>query len=398
MGGKEAVEKLVNVFYGIVLSHPDLKSFFAHAKMDRQIQLQTIFVTNLINGGTGLGEKMRETMVKAHEKLGLTDFHVDKIEECFKEAILQFDYPETTVGRFVQCIEQARPMVLGYSTRFKHVHGQDGNEKLVIIVDEKQPTHTGPEMYRALGGRYALGLISKKAYQFMAHDKELKGFFENHSLDRIAKAVQHYLSDYFQDTIDNDMRVNMQRAHLKINLTGHHFDLFKSYFEKSCIEFELTEQFREKVLNAIEFVRFEIVPKTMNSKSSFISSNGSSEETELFQRVGGDQALDIVVDYFLKTVVEDAILGAYFKNIDMKKQHAIQKRFLSFALLDKHFSDTSLQQMRKAHKRMDLDNADFDQFLKLMRDAFGQLTLMTKETQDVIVERLEGYRSVIISE
>ena len=58
-----------------------------------------------------------------------------------------------------------------------------------------------------------------------------------------------------------------------------------------------------------------------------------SEEnsTSLFEQLGGEAAVDAAVEVFYKKVLEDHRIYRFFDNVDMEKQAAKQKAFLTMA-------------------------------------------------------------------
>ncbi|BAQ61606.1 cyanoglobin [Geminocystis sp. NIES-3708] len=82
LGGKEAVNVAVDIFYDKVLKDDRVKDFFVNTDMVKQKAHQKAFMTYAFGGSDGFdGNEMR----KAHQELvankGLTDIHFDAIAE-----------------------------------------------------------------------------------------------------------------------------------------------------------------------------------------------------------------------------------------------------------------------------------------------------------------------------
>jgi hemoglobin len=83
--------------------------------------------------------------------------------------------------------------------------------------------------------------------------------------------------------------------------------------------------------------------------------------TSLFDRLGGDAAVDAAVEIFYKKVLADDHISQFFRGIDMPKQAAKQKAFLTMA-----FGGPNAYagvDMVKAHShlvRRGLDDSHFD--------------------------------------
>lgn len=82
----------------------------------------------------------------------------------------------------------------------------------------------------------------------------------------------------------------------------------------------------------------------------------------LFERLGGKPAVEAAVDLFYDKLLADSRISAFFKGIDVKRQRAKQKAFLTYAFGGApNYSGESL---RKAHKRLveekGLNDSHFD--------------------------------------
>ena len=72
--------------------------------------------------------------------------------------------------------------------------------------------------------------------------------------------------------------------------------------------------------------------------------------TTLFEKLGGAAAVDLAVDKFYERVLQDERIQHFFANVDMVKQRAHQKAFLTYAFggTDKYDG----RYMRQAHKEL----------------------------------------------
>ncbi len=72
--------------------------------------------------------------------------------------------------------------------------------------------------------------------------------------------------------------------------------------------------------------------------------------TTLYEQIGGAAAVDLAVDKFYERVLQDDRIKHFFANVDMVKQRAHQKDFLTYAFggTDKYDG----RYMREAHKEL----------------------------------------------
>ena len=72
--------------------------------------------------------------------------------------------------------------------------------------------------------------------------------------------------------------------------------------------------------------------------------------TTLFEKLGGENAVGLVVDKFYERVLKDERIKHFFDNVDMNKQKSHQKEFLTFAFGGATQYDGNM--MREAHKHL----------------------------------------------
>jgi len=80
--------------------------------------------------------------------------------------------------------------------------------------------------------------------------------------------------------------------------------------------------------------------------------------TSLYERIGGEAAVDAAVDVFYRKVLSDPRIAEFFDSVDMDRQRAKQKAFLTYAFGGpNHYSGKDL---RTAHAQMKLTDQHFD--------------------------------------
>jgi hemoglobin len=81
-------------------------------------------------------------------------------------------------------------------------------------------------------------------------------------------------------------------------------------------------------------------------------------EKSLYERIGGDAAVDAAVDIFYRRVLGDDRIAHHFESVDMDVQREKQKAFLAFAFGGPNAYTG--RDLRVAHARMSLGEGDFD--------------------------------------
>ncbi|GMX65381.1 group 1 truncated hemoglobin [Paenibacillus elgii] len=102
----------------------------------------------------------------------------------------------------------------------------------------------------------------------------------------------------------------------------------------------------------------------------------------LYEKVGGEQAISKVVDYFYKLVLADDTVNDFFKNTDMEKQRRHQTKFISFALGGPN--QYSGKSMAKAHEGMNLQPAHFNAIVKHLHDSLAHFGVSEPEIEQAL--------------
>ena len=80
--------------------------------------------------------------------------------------------------------------------------------------------------------------------------------------------------------------------------------------------------------------------------------------SSIYERIGGEAAVDAAVDVFYRKVLADERISEFFDAVDMDRQRAKQKAFLTFALGGP--SQYTGKDMRAAHAKMALTDVHFN--------------------------------------
>src|ERR1019366_8717800 len=87
----------------------------------------------------------------------------------------------------------------------------------------------------------------------------------------------------------------------------------------------------------------------------------ATEQKPLYQQLGGDAAVDAAVDIFYRKVLSDDRISSFFDGVDMDRQAAKQKAFLTMAFGGPH--NYTGADMRRGHAHLvarGLNDSHFD--------------------------------------
>lgn len=112
LGGQDAVNTAVDVFYRKVLADDRVNYFFDGVDMDKQIQKQKGFLTMVFGGPNNYtGKDMREGHRHLIEK-GLNDSHVDIIIEHLGGTLKELDVKDEDIAEVAAIANSVRDDVL----------------------------------------------------------------------------------------------------------------------------------------------------------------------------------------------------------------------------------------------------------------------------------------------
>jgi hemoglobin len=113
IGGRDAVNAAVDVFYNKVLADDRIKHFFEGIDMKDQRRKQILFLTYAFGGPNNYdGDNMRD----AHAELvkqGLNDSHFDAVIENLGSTLKELGVADELIGQAAEIAQSTRSDVLG---------------------------------------------------------------------------------------------------------------------------------------------------------------------------------------------------------------------------------------------------------------------------------------------
>jgi hemoglobin len=99
-----------------------------------------------------------------------------------------------------------------------------------------------------------------------------------------------------------------------------------------------------------------------------------TQKTTLYHALGGEAAVDAAVDVFYRKVLADDRISAFFDGVDMDRQVAKQKAFLTMAFGGPH--NYTGADMRRGHQHLvarGLNDLHFDAVVELLGESLAEL-------------------------
>ena len=105
----------------------------------------------------------------------------------------------------------------------------------------------------------------------------------------------------------------------------------------------------------------------------------------LYEKIGGQPAVDAAVDLFFRKVLNDDRVNRFFEDVDMDEQRAKQKSFLTMMFGGPN--DFTGKDLREAHKRLvddGLNNSHFDAVAVHLQNTLEELGVPAKLVNQVM--------------
>lgn len=110
----------------------------------------------------------------------------------------------------------------------------------------------------------------------------------------------------------------------------------------------------------------------MSGRSSVAASQGA--DPTLFERLGGEAAIDAAVELFYRKVLADPRINAFFDGVDMKRQARSQKAFLTMLMGGpNNYTGESLRLSHRKYAAQGLNDIHFDAVVKHLADTLREL-------------------------
>ena len=113
LGGAEAVEAAVDIFYRKILSDDRVSRFFDDIDMDVQAAKQKAFLTMAFGGPHNYSGKDLRAGHARIQSIGLNDTHVDAVIELLGATLQELDVPDALIQQVAAIANSVRSDVLG---------------------------------------------------------------------------------------------------------------------------------------------------------------------------------------------------------------------------------------------------------------------------------------------
>ncbi len=361
IGGDAAVNAAVDLFYRKVLSDGRINHFFDGVDMDKQSAKQKAFLTFAFGGPNKYtGEDMR----KGHAHLvarGLNSSHFDAVMENLGATLTELGVPAKEIGEAAAIAESVRADVLA---------GFTAEEKAAMAGSSKS-------LYERIGGDAAVNAAVDLFYRKVLADGRINQFFDGVDMDKQAAKQKAFLTFAFGGP-NNYSGEDMRKGHAHLvarGLNNSHFDAVMENLGATLTELGVPAKEIGEAAAIAESVRSDVLAGFTAEEKAAMVGNKS-----LYERIGGDAAVNAAVDLFYRKVLADERINQFFEGVDMDKQAAKQKAFLTFALGGPN--NYTGEDMRKGHAHLvarGLNDSHFDAVMENLGATLTELGVPAKE-------------------
>ena len=225
--------------------------------------------------------------------------------------------------------------------------------------DTKVPAAPAQSLYERIGGDPAVTAAVDLFYRKVLADKRINQFFEGVDMDKQAAKQKAFLTMALGGPnryTGEDMRKG--HAHLVAKgLNGSHFDAVIENLGATLTELGVPGNLIAEAAAIAESTRADVLAGYTEAEKAA----QKSAQPSLYERIGGEAAVNAAVDVFYRKVLADKRINKFFEGVDMDKQAAKQRAFLTMALGGpSHYTG---EDMRKGHAHLvanGLNDSHFD--------------------------------------
>ena len=375
IGGEAAVNAAVDLFYRKVLADDRINSFFEGVDMGKQAAKQKAFLTMALGGPNNYtGEDMRKGHAHLVEK-GLNDSHFDAVIENLGATLTELGVPGDLIAEAAAIAESTRADVLAGFT-------------------EEEKKAMKPSLYERIGGEGAVNAAVDLFYRKVLADDRINSFFEGVDMGKQAAKQKAFLTMALGGP-NNYTGEDMRKGHAHLvekGLNDSHFDAVIENLGATLTELGVPADLIGEAAAIAESTRADVLAGFTEEEKKAMN------QPSLYERIGGEAAVNAAVDVFYRKVLADDRINSFFEGVDMDKQAAKQKAFLTMALGGPN--NYTGEDMRKGHAHLverGLNDSHFDAVIENLgatltelgvpADLIGEAAAIAESTRNDVLGR-----------
>lgn len=258
---------------------------------------------------------------------------------------------------------------------------------------DRRPTQAKHEpppktLYEELGGAEAVRAAVDLFYRKVLDDERLTHYFEGVNMARL-KAHQRAMitavaggeqSEY----ADLDVaRERLRSAHAHLRITRADFNAVATHLVTTLTELGVDPAVVERLTPTILDLRDVIVtvadvhPFDRNRQESDVTHTDGAQQSTIYDRIGGADAVRAAVDLFYRKVTADERINHHFETTNMARLKAHQRAMITAVAGGPN--EYSGRSMHDAHAHLDITNDEFDTVVGHLVDTLNELGVPQEE-------------------
>lgn len=236
-----------------------------------------------------------------------------------------------------------------------------------------QPAAKPANLYEQIGGAAAVNAAVDVFYRKVLADERINRFFEGVDMDKQAAKQKAFLTMAFggpHNYTGKDMRLG--HAHLvEKGLNDSHFNAVLENLGATLKELNVPDNLIGQAAAIAESTRADVLAGYTAEEKAAREKNKT-----LFERIGGEAAVNAAVDIFYRKVLADQRINRFFEGVDMDRQAAKQKAFLTMAFGGPHHYTG--KDMREGHAHLvkqGLNDSHFDAVMENLGATLKELNV-----------------------
>ncbi len=228
-------------------------------------------------------------------------------------------------------------------------------------------------LYERIGGDAAVNAAVDVFYRKVLADDRINQFFEGVDMDKQSAKQKAFLTMAFGGP-NNYTGEDMRKGHAHLvekGLNNSHFDAVMENLGATLTELGVPAELIGEAAAIAESTRADVLAGfTAEEKAA------QANKDSVYERIGGEAAVNAAVDIFYRKVLADERINKFFEGVDMDKQAAKQKAFLTMALGGPN--NYTGEDMRKGHAHLvkqGLNDSHFDAVIENLGATLAELNV-----------------------
>ncbi|KAJ3270068.1 hypothetical protein HDV01_000562 [Terramyces sp. JEL0728] len=232
IGGEPALNETVITLYDLFMHDAMLSPYFAKTEKIKLIAMHKKFLS-LILSEMPISKATHASMIKAHMKMELDDKDFNRVKYLLAHAMLSIGVEAYLVEKVLFETEKVRDLILCRNPTILELTGeQKGVERLVKLLIE-----------------------------FLLDNDTLEPYFQDLDMKKWQRMFQLYLALIFSgEEIPIGIKVNMMKAHKKLNINDQVFGIFKQGIESALKNCSIPQYLIVRAMAAVENSKELVIP------------------------------------------------------------------------------------------------------------------------------------------